>query len=247
MMDSDAAASVLPSGKIRRCSCGRRMGGLGHDFHTVGAICRGIDSDADHRCPECTNVTDAVMSNCVAHKLSLQRKLQHKRSRKDPVPAAERLRSNPPMLQPSLLLQNLRLHLFLLQLPRFPVFVWLIILRMLEVILCVRLSLFDSFAQLFEVRFSNIDNRFSQVLSGTSSVAIQDEHVSQDVLTPSFTAPTVVAGCAEPTPDRASSARCRVILGTTLGGPAATVSPTGDSSPSRLSLTNLMVTLRVLE
>ena len=98
-----------------------------------------------------------------------------------------------------------------------------------------------------EVRFSAIDNRFSQVLSGASKIDIQDKDVSQDVLTSSLTAPTVVAGRAEPTPDRASLAPCPVGLGTTLGGPAATVLPLSDSSPSRLSFAHLLVTLRVLK
>ena len=114
-------------------------------------------------------------------------------------------------------------------------------------ILCARLNLFDSFAQALEVRFSSVNNRFSQVLSGTSKVDNQDNDVSQDVLTSSFAAPMVVSGRAEPTPDRAPLAPCLVGLGTTLGGPAATVSPLGDSSPSHLSFADLLVTLRVLE
>ena len=113
-------------------------------------------------------------------------------------------------------------------------------------VMCQVKSLFGSFAQSLKVRFSNI-NRFSQVLSGTSSVASQDINVCQDVLTPSLPALTVVAGCAEPAPDRGPSASCSVCLGTTLGGPIATVSPTGTSSPSRLSFANLLVMLRVVE
>ena len=75
-MDSETATNTSPAGKIRRCSCGRKMSSLIHDFHS---IC--------HRCPECTDVGDAVMSKYVTHKLSLQHKLQSKRSKKDPVPA----------------------------------------------------------------------------------------------------------------------------------------------------------------
>ena len=87
-MDSDAATSTPPSGKIHRCSCGRRMGGLIHDFHTVCVICRGIDCDDDHLCPECNDVSNSVMSKYVVHKLSLKCKLQSKCSKKDPVPAS---------------------------------------------------------------------------------------------------------------------------------------------------------------
>ena len=87
IMDSDSA-STPSSGKIRRCSCGRRMSGLIHDFHTVCILCRGVDCDSDHRCPECTDVTDSVIAKYVAHKLSLQRKLQCKHNKKDPAPIA---------------------------------------------------------------------------------------------------------------------------------------------------------------
>ena len=78
-----------------------------------------------------------------------------------------------------------------------------------------------------------------------ASKVVQDNDLSQDVLTSSLPAPSVVAGCAEPTPDRAPLAPCLVGLGTTLGGPAATVLPTGGSSPSHLSFEDLLVTLRV--
>ena len=82
MMDSDSAATTLLTGKIHRCLCGRRMSSLIHDFHS---IC--VDCDAHHRCPECTDVGDSVMSKYIAPKLSLQLKLQSKCSKKDPVPA----------------------------------------------------------------------------------------------------------------------------------------------------------------
>ena len=74
-----------------------------------------------------------------------------------------------------------------------------------------------------------------------------DSGINLDVLTIPFPAPSVVAGRAEPTPDRAPLAPCLISLGTTLGGPAATVRPMGDSSPSCLPFEDLLVTLRVLE
>ena len=86
-MDSDTAATTPPSGKILHCSCGRRTSSLIHDFHSICVVCRGVDCDADHRCPECTDMGDSVMSKYVEHKHSLQRKLQSKHSKQDPVPA----------------------------------------------------------------------------------------------------------------------------------------------------------------
>ena len=49
---------------------------------SVGYYC-----DTDHRYPEGTDVGDSVISRYVAHKLSLQRNLHSKLSKKDPVPA----------------------------------------------------------------------------------------------------------------------------------------------------------------
>ena len=46
----------------------------------------GVLTDADHRCPEHTDMGDLIMSRYVAPKLSLQRKLQSKRGKKDPAP-----------------------------------------------------------------------------------------------------------------------------------------------------------------
>ena len=56
--------------------------------------------------------------------------------------------------------------------------------------------------------------------------------VSQDVLTFPFSAPSVVAGRSEPTPDRAPFAPCSDRLGTTLGGLAAVYALTGSSPPN---------------
>ena len=37
-----------------------------------------VDCDTDNRYPECANIGDLQMANCVKHKLSLQRKFQSK-------------------------------------------------------------------------------------------------------------------------------------------------------------------------
>ena len=62
IMDSNDTAAT-PSGKIRRCPCGRRMSSLQHDFHSVCIVCRGVDCDTDHRCPECNDISDLLMTN----------------------------------------------------------------------------------------------------------------------------------------------------------------------------------------
>ena len=87
ILDSDNAATTPLAGKIRRCSCRRRMSSLAHDFHSICVVCRGVDCDTDLRCPKCKDVGDLVMTKYVTHKLSLQSESQSKRSKKDPVPA----------------------------------------------------------------------------------------------------------------------------------------------------------------
>ena len=72
-MDSDYSSTTPPAGKIRRCSCGRRMSSLQHDFHSTCVVCRGVDCDTDHTCPECKDVGDLVMTKNVVHKMSFQR------------------------------------------------------------------------------------------------------------------------------------------------------------------------------
>ena len=74
---------------------------------------------------------------------------------------------------------------------------------------------------------------------------VYSSDLSQGVITVPFVAPSLVAGCSEPTPDRASVALCSVCLGTTLGGLVATVMPTGSSLPPPLR--TFLVILRVLE
>ena len=80
--------------------------------------------------------------------------------------------------------------------------------------------MFANFAKSLEGRFSSIDERFSQVLSGSSSkVHDSRDNVSrQDLLNRSFTAPSPVAMRSEHSPDRALSASSTGDLGTTLGG-----------------------------
>ena len=90
-----------------------------------------------------------------------------------------------------------------------------------------------------EAKFASIDTRISQGLAS--------KNVSQDVLTiPSFTAPSVVAGHSEPTLDRAPYVPYAGGFGYNLGGPAATVSPSGISL-SRLLFDDLLDRIRELE
>ena len=62
-MDSDRSSSASPGGKVRSCSCRKRMSALKFDFHTVCADCRGVDCDLKTRCIECTDVDDSTMQD----------------------------------------------------------------------------------------------------------------------------------------------------------------------------------------
>ena len=104
-------------------------------------------------------------------------------------------------------------------------------------------SLFDSFAQSLEARFSNIDSKFSQVMSASASkvgdgIPVSDD-VSQDVLTPSISAPSAVTRsfCAYTRQGSLGTAP-----GAILGWPAAV-----GSSLSILFFEDLMVTVRVIK
>ena len=141
---------------------------------------------------------DSVMSKYVAHKHSLQCKLLSKRSKKDPVPTpavaddaadvaakfvvAEASSSQVPgsvsAVSPVPVDDSSRMS------------------GVRGEILCQGQSLFDSFAQSLEARFTSIefDNRFSQVMTDDSKVDdVHSSDVSQDVLTVPFADPSVVA------------------------------------------------------
>ena len=64
---------------------------------------------------------------------------------------------------------------------------------------------------------------------------------------PSFSAPSVVAGRGEPTSDGAPLVPYPDGLGAYPGGPTATVAPSGATSPPRISFSDLLTTIRVLE
>ena len=228
-MDSDNASTTPPAGKIHRCSCGRRMSSLIHDFHSVCAVCRGGDCDTDHRCPECKDIGDLVMTKYVTHKISLQHKFQSKWSKKDPVPAP--------------VVADVAADVAVSEPPSSPVPPSVTSVSPVPVddsgqlsgdkgnIMSQVKSLFDSFAQSFEGRFTSIDNRFSQVMSDSASNVVNVVTVSQDVITMSFSASSIVAGCSDPTPDRAPFAPYTGGLGTTRGGPAAIGHAYGRFSP----------------
>ena len=222
------------------------MSSLQHDFHSLCVVCQGLIVTTDNRCPKCAGVGDLAMTNYIKHKLSLQRKLQSKRKLKEKVstpavavdavdvavsdqpasPIPQSVSSDPPVPDDDATqLSGVRR----------------------EILSQVK-SLFDSFAQSLEARFSSIDYRFSQdIPSATSNVNNVSTDVSQDVINPSLSALSVVAGRSEPMPDRAPSVSYTGDLGTNLGGPAAADVPSGGSSLPRLSFEDLLVTVKFLE
>ena len=163
---------------------------------TLYVVYRDVDCDADHHCPEC-NDASVSMSKYLAHKLSLQR------NKKDPVPASAVASDNTDVAAEPAVVKPAASPVPASVTTVSPIHADNSSQNVRDGIMCQVRSLFDSFAQSLEVRFSSMDNRFSQVLSWTSKDDVQDKDVSQDVLASSLPAPTVVAGCAEPMPDRA--------------------------------------------
>ena len=115
-------------------------------------------------------------------------------------------------------------------------------------IVCQVKLMFASFAESLEVRFSSIDQHFSQVISSCASF---DSHsrvgVScQDVIfNHSLAAPTPVAVRSEHPPGRAPSVSYSDDLGTTLGEPAAVSASLDATSLPRMSFADLMMTVRL--
>ena len=120
-------------------------------------------------------------------------------------------------------------------------------------------GLFDSFAKSLEAHFANVEHRVNEVASSRDLPSTLAAHVAelssdrdvsdQDLtnLTPSFSAPRVVAGCSEPTPDGVPSAPYSGGLGTYPGGPPATDALSGATSLPLISFESLLTAVRVLE
>ena len=92
-------------------------------------------------------------------------------------------------------------------------------------------SLFADLAKSLGDQFSEMDQKFSQVMPASSSNVDSSDplHVSQDVANHSFTAPTPVAVRSEHMPDKASFVSHAGDLETTVGRLAAAGVPLGDS------------------
>ena len=94
MAATTTPTTVTSLGKIRRCSCGRRMSSLSYDHHSLCSICRGFDCTLDSRCEECELISDEQFNLYFKHQRSLKSKvLSRQRSR-------SRLRSTDTPLPP---------------------------------------------------------------------------------------------------------------------------------------------------
>ena len=145
-------------------------------------------------CIECTDVTSDRMSEYVAHKLSLKKKLEFKRKLKTPsqspvkdiAPAVSAVELSPaepvvtvaPAVDSSVSIATVQ---------ESPSGSDRNIMSRVE-------SLFQSFTKSLEVKFSSIDERFSQVIGSSSNTNDNWPIVSsRDVTNPSFPAPAPVA------------------------------------------------------
>ena len=229
-----------------------RMSSYKFDFHTVCVQCRGVDCDLNSRCIECTDVTTDRMSEYLAHKLSLKKKLISKRRLKTPsqspvmdvAPAVSAVEPSPAepvvAIAPAVDLVDPPVSVATVQ--ESPSHSDRDIISHVE-------SLFQSFSKSLEVRFSSIDERFRQVISSSSSNANDNRPVvsSQDVTNPSFTAPSPVAVRDEHLPARAPYAPYSDGLGKSYEGPAAVSSHVGVTSLPKLAFSVRIDRVRVYE
>ena len=82
---SGHSASLGSLTSRRFCSapgCGRMIGSVAKDPHTVCIPCRGEICDVDKRCPECELWDSELVHGAFKHQLSLQRKRNSRSSRK---------------------------------------------------------------------------------------------------------------------------------------------------------------------
>ena len=238
-MDSNRSSSSLPAGKIRRCTCGKRMSILKFNFHTVCSGCRGLDCDMETRCIECTDVSDLIMQDCMSHKLSLKSKLLANCKLKESLPPLmavhepEALAGDAPPVEldsPSVSSVVTTASDFVQS----------------DVVGQVK-SMIANFAESLEARFSQIDRRFSQVNPSSASFT-QDSNVScQDVDNRSLSALSPVAVRSGHPPDKGPSVPYSDGLGSSLGGPATVGASADADSLPRMVFANLLATVQLLE
>ena len=195
---------------------------------------------------ECTDVASDKMSKYLAHKLCLRKKLESKHKLEalsqspviDVAPAVSAVETSPAEAVVTVA-RAVDPPVSVATVQESPAFSDANIISHVE-------SLFLSFAKSLEVRFSSIDERFSQVIgSSTSNDNVNRPIVSsQDVINPSFTAPSPVA--VHP-PAQASHVPCSDGLGKFHEGPAAVRSPVGVSSLNQLAFSDLVDRVRVYE
>ena len=209
-------SSSSPAGKIRLCASGKRMSSLKFDFHTVCSDCRGLDCDLEMCCIECADISDVAMSEYVSHKFSLKCKHLAKRKFKAPLPPSVVVHEpvvvagDQPLAKPASPCVS-------------PVLVTSAsdaVAKNQSDIVSQVTSMFASFTESLEARFSSVDQRFSLVISSSASNSHSRVDFScQDAISNrSFAAPAPVAVHFEHPPDRAPSVAYSDDLGTALGG-----------------------------
>ena len=211
-----ATPTATSSGKIHCCPCGRRMSSLSYDHHSICSFCGGFDCTLDNRCEECLLVSGEQFQLYFKHQKSLKRKiLSRQRSR-------YRLRSTDTPLPPANdpVVAQSPLSIACDDSDGASSDVSHMVDTSFSVTLVQLQDVLGNFTKNLESRFCYINNKI--------------DNLSQDVHNHSLTAPTVVAGRAEPMPDRPSLAPYSDCLEGNLGGPAASEASTGVDSPTHI-------------
>ena len=232
-VDVSAVPSAATSSGFCRCTCGRRTSSKTHDHHSFCVHCRGFSCNFNDRCDECKALTDKDFQTYLRHQRSLRRKALSKQRLR--AKAADAAAVVDPMLthvvSPSASASSEGVGIDVDE--QHPV---------VEnpsqsgISLDQIKELLGSFSRSFEEKFQNMSNRI--------------DNLSQDLTNAnnsSFSAPYAVAGRAELAPDKVPHCLYSDGRGSTLGGPAAALAPSGVDSLTRVSFESLIDRVRELE
>ena len=232
-VDDSAGPPTATHSGFRRCACGRRMSSKTHDHHAFCVTCRGFQCDFNIRCDECQSLPDKDFQTYLRHQKSLKRKSLSKQcARARAADAASVVTSVlSPLVSPSAsasgecVCHDVEVH----DQP-------IVNQSQTGVSLDQIKDLLGSFSRTFE-------EKLAQMSSHIDSLS-QDVTKSNDA---SFSAPSAVAGRAEPPPNKVPHCSYSDGRGSTLGGPAAALAASGADSPTHISFESLISRVRELE
>ena len=213
-----AAPSAATLSGFHRCTFEKRMSSMTHDHHSFCVHCRGLECDFNNRCDECKVLSDKDFQAYLCYQRSLKRKaLSNQRIHAKAAEAAANADpSRSHVISPSASAPSEGVGVEMEE--QHPVIEET---AQSGISLDQIKDLLGTFSSSFEEKFQSMCNRIDNLSQDVSNVNIH-----------SFLASYAVAGRAEPTPDKVPHCLYADGRGSTLGGPAAALAPSGaDSLP----------------